>query len=218
LTDLLLDNRFGDIAKAVDRLAAAISHNRCALFLGAGVHVPPPHDSQFAYSEEERPPLARELAARLKQGLSDAMWFDEEPTLARVAQYYEIVYGRQELVSAIREALNPHKKPSSVVRGLAELDFPLVITTNYDRLFEQALVDAGKVPRVLCYTSRLYEAPLDVMDDPTPRNPLIFKIHGDVDQLDIVVTQEDYVQFFARMTDTGPTGPVPLSIRFYLSR
>jgi len=34
-----------------------------------------------------------------------------------------------------------------MLRALAELDFPLVITTNYDNLFENALAAAGKQPR-----------------------------------------------------------------------
>jgi hypothetical protein len=38
-----------------------------------------------------------------------------------------------------------------MLRALARLDFPLVITTNYDQLFERALRDAGKQPRVEVY-------------------------------------------------------------------
>ncbi len=38
-----------------------------------------------------------------------------------------------------------------MLEALAQLDFPIVITTNYDQLFERALRDAGKQPRVSVY-------------------------------------------------------------------
>ena len=36
------------------------------------------------------------------------------------------------------------KQPSPMLQALAKLNFPLVITTNYDQLFEGALAAAGK--------------------------------------------------------------------------
>ena len=51
-----------------------------------------------------------------------------------------------------------------MLRALAELGFPLVITTNYDQLFESALTAAGQQPRVAVYTPNL-EA-----DDRLPRS------------------------------------------------
>ena len=50
-----------------------------------------------------------------------------------------------------------------MLRALAELDFPLVITTNYDQLLENALAAAGKQPRVAVYTPNL-EATTDYRD------------------------------------------------------
>ena len=83
--------------------------------------------------------------------------------------------------------------------GLAELPFPLVITTNYDRLLENALGKAGKLPRVAGYTPRL-EATTDHRN-PAANSPIVFKIHGDIAHpATIVITDEDYIQFVLRMS------------------
>jgi len=108
------------------------------------------------------------------------------------------------------------KRPSPMLRALAELDFPLVITTNYDQLFENALAAAGKQPRVAVYTPNL-EATADYRD-PTPQSPVIFKIHGDIARPEtLVITDEDYIQFVLRMSNKDPYDPVPLTLKFYLT-
>jgi hypothetical protein len=100
--------------------------------------------------------------------------------------------------------------------GLAELPFPLVITTNYDRLLENALGKAGKLPRVAGYTPSL-EATTDHRN-PTAKSPIVFKIHGDIARPEtVVITDEDYIQFVLRMSSKEPFDPVPLSLKFYLT-
>jgi hypothetical protein len=65
-----------------------------------------------------------------------------------------------------------------MLRALTEVGFPLVIPTNYDQLFENALAAVGKQPRVAVYTPEL-EATTDYRD-PSSESPVLFKIHGDI--------------------------------------
>src|SRR5262245_15878160 len=131
-------------------LIQSVRAGKCILFLGAGVHFPPPANSPFSYPAEQRPPLGGAPAAQLAEGRNFADVCPEEaPTnLQRVSLCYEMELGRMDLVAQIRKAVDEGTKPSAAVRALAELPFPLVITTNYDTLFEKALSRAEKRPVV----------------------------------------------------------------------
>ena len=103
------------------------------------------------------------------------------------------------------------------LRALAELNFPLIITTNYDRLFEDALLMAGKNPTTSVYQPKANAPPKDVSQDPYRENPFIFKIHGDINAPEsLVITDEDYIDFVLRMTASGEFDPVPGTFQFRL--
>ncbi|HEX8158200.1 MAG TPA: SIR2 family protein [Solirubrobacteraceae bacterium] len=207
-----------EVSRVLDRIGEAVRQQQCILFLGAGVHAPPPEDSPFQYPPEQRPPfgaaLSRELAAE-----SDfvARFPGEDPAnLQRVALAYEIDSSRGRLVDAITRAVDAGTAPSPMLSALARLDFPLIITTNYDQLFERALRDAGKQPRVSVYKPE--PEPTVDFRNATGQSPVIYKLHGDISQRDsLVVTDEDYIQFVLRMSDKEPYDPIPLSLKFFLT-
>jgi hypothetical protein len=127
--------------------------------------------------------------------------------------------GRQELVQEIRNAVQVGKRPSPVVRALARLPFPLVITTNYDLLFEDAVRSVpNKRPSVSVYESESQPpARYPYPYEPAPEEPFIFKIHGSVDRPEsIVITDEDYIQFILRMGDPEKVHPIPWTFRYHL--
>lgn len=184
------------------------------------MHAPPPEDSRFVYPTEHRPPLGSALSEKLASSLGarlGAVLPDEDPrNLQRVALFYEMERSRRQLVDEIRTSVHDGKRPSPALRALAELDFPLIITTNYDQLLEQALRLADKQPRVSIYSPSL-EATVDFRD-PSPQNPVVFKVHGDVDRAEtIVVTDEDYIQFVLRMSNKDPYDPLPLTLKYHLT-
>jgi hypothetical protein len=196
------------------RVAKTIKRQRCILFLGAGVHAPPPDDSPFEYDGDRRPPIGSALSHELATACRFAERFPGESSgnLQRVALAYELATSRGELVDEIEAAVDTGKAPSPMLRALARLDFPLVITTNYDQLFEQALRAVGKTPRVSIYKPRPTQT--DELFDPTPESPIIYKLHGDIRVREsLVVTDEDYIQFVLRMSDKGRYDPVPLSLK-----
>jgi SIR2-like domain len=208
-----------DVDDVIGVIADAVSRQRCILFLGAGVHAPPPEQSRFEYPAEQRPPIGAALSRMLAAdcNLSEKFPNEDPSNLQRVALFYEIWRSRRQLVDAVTAAVHTGKRPSPMLRALAELDFPLVITTNYDQLFESALIASGRQPQPVVYR-RNPEAPDDYRD-PTDESPVVFKIHGDIQRPEsLVITDEDYIQFVLRMSDKDPYDPVPLMLKFYLTR
>jgi hypothetical protein len=207
-----------DLDSSVGLVAESVRERRCILFLGAGIHAPPPHGSSFDYPAEQRPPTGAALSEQLARdgGLADQFPGEDPRNLQRVALFYEIARSRRQLVEAVAGAVQTGKRPSPLLAALAELDFPIVISTNYDHLFERALAALGKDPRVSIYTPEL-EATTDFRD-PTPESPIVFKIHGDISRPEtIVVTDEDYIQFVLRMSSKEQYDPVPLTLKYYLT-
>ena len=216
---------FEDTA-AFRKLVESVADGRCILFLGAGVHFPPPERSKYAYPEHERPPLGGALSERLAGACDFArICKGESPcNLQRVALCYEKELGRQALVDEIKLAVEEHSRPSATVRALAELPFTLIMTTNYDTLFERALQRDGvaKRPHVEVYSPDRYAHTADYPggDDPTDAQPFVFKAHGDVGNPEsIVVTDEDYITFVLRMNSASDGAhPIPETFRYKLNK
>jgi hypothetical protein len=204
--------------RVVETVAQAVRDRQAILFLGAGVHAPPPAGSEELYPAAERPPSGAQISRTLAAGCDfERRFASEDPrNLQRVALAYETERSRSGLIDAITREVDTGRKPSPMLRALAELDFPLVITTNYDQLFERALRAAGKEPRVCVYKPEA-EATSDVRNA-TAQSPAIYKLHGDIAQRgSLVVTDEDYIQFVLRMSDKDPYDPIPLSLKYFLT-
>lgn len=204
----------------LDTIAGAITAKRCVLFLGAGVHAPPPDGSQYEYPKEHRPPLGSELSRILasESKYSEAYPGKDTSNLQRVAWHYETKLTRNDLVGAIRRVLEG-KKPSRLLYALAELDFPVVVTTNYDNLFERALGKVEKIPEICVYSPDETQRTREPSGDPAPEKPFILKIHGDINQpASMVISDEDYIRFVMRMGDKKNFHPVPRHVDFLLQK
>lgn len=211
-----------DDSRAVAAIAEKVAAGQCILFLGAGVHAPPPKDSPYCYPEAERPPMGRALSVSLakESGFAERFPGVSVANLQRVAFDYELQDGcnRRTLIEKVDQQVDANTKPSPILRALAELKFPLVITTNYDQLFEKALHRVEKSPLVSFYSKSSF----DVTEDYTnfgDKQPFLFKIHGDIKRPEsVVITDEDYIDFVLRMSDKDPYHPVPETFRFYFKR
>lgn len=203
---------------AFEEIVKAVKGEDCNLFLGAAVNAPPPEDSPYRYPDDLRPPIGNELADTMVKACKDVAPypFDDPNNLLRVSQHFESEFGRDRLVKLVRDQVQTGKQPSPALRALARFKFPVVITTNYDQLFEDALGLANKNPFVSVYKPNRYadgdDLPWDV--HPTENNPMIFKMHGDINKPDsIVLTDEDYINFMVRMREVHETSPVPRRIQ-----
>lgn len=212
-------------------IAEQVSQHQCILFLGSAIHVPSPADlTQYDYPKEKAPPIGSELSKYLaeKSDYPNQDWWN----LQRVAQHFESqTKSRFMLVKEIEKAVQVGRTPSPILRLLADLEFPIVITTNYDHLYEQALDQkaedekaSGQIPSE--YQVSIYNPntttkakTVDCLKDPDPRRPYVLKIHGDVGKPEsIVLTDEDYIQFVLRMSDKHPFHPFGNNVLAHLMK
>lgn len=225
-----VENALSSGDKILKYVAEKIAQHECILFLGSAVHAPSPEKSKYSYTKNECPPIGSELSQHLasKCGFPGEDWWN----LQRVSQYYEsTLKSRFMLVEDIKNAVYKDKTVSPVLRALASLGFPIVITTNYDDLYEKALkqkaLEEGQsgAPPVQ-YDVSIYSPNNSVQlktDDcratPSQDRPYILKIHGDISKPEsIVITDEDYIQFVLRMSDKHPFHPVGKNVLAYLNK
>jgi hypothetical protein len=190
----------------------------CILFLGAMASAALSQKYGYTVAPPTVSALAELLATRSEyKG-------PERGNLMRVSMYFQLQkklgLSRQELVAQLKKEIEKDEiKPSVALKMLAALPFRMIITTNYDRLFDTALADAetrdGKRKKPLTFVySPNEEASSDVPLDPTEERPVLFKLHGDIDKADsIVITEEDYITFIQRMGNPFPSVyPIPENI------
>jgi hypothetical protein len=162
-------------------------------------------------------PSAAQLSTRLAKRASFPKGAEKD--LATVAQYLEVVSGRADLQTALRDVFARTYEPGRLHRYLASIDGPLlIVTTNYDDLIEQAFgdrpydlvvhtTDAVARERLLWWPHGADEpervlAKKLVID--LEGTTVIYKMHGAVDQTlaardQYVVTEDDYVEFVSRL-------------------
>lgn len=204
-------------------------------FLGAGASASArPTDARATDRLPEFLPSARELSERLAQ---DAAFPKSEDhyDLAKVASYFcEETADRASLLSYLHETFDHDYQVGQIHQFLAELDVPLlIVTTNYDDLIERAFRLKGKPFHLVTYPTDRKDLAASVLwwrpgaTEPEPHPPktlplsltntsIIYKMHGGVDRQtrkwdSFVITEEDYVDFLARMT-----GQTAIPARFML--
>jgi hypothetical protein len=121
--------------------------------------------------------------------------------LARIALRVDVEAGPGFLLDKIRQILDVECEPSPVLKTLAGLPFDLMVTTNYDRLLEDALgerLGEKVVQKVSGFNDRDQE--LMQCQLLSPGGVIVYKMHGSFpdngpgdDRL--VITEEDYIEF-----------------------
>ena len=168
--------------------------------LGAGI------SREYFGSGEE---LAQNIAKKFEYP------FLKTSDLAKVAQFAAIrkkgdsVQVRKFVANYIKsKELPDFNDPSEPHRILSKLDLPIYITTNYDHLMYEALKKDGKNPVIeFCRWNDLAEiqgrfsifseGKLNQFDY---NNPLVYHIHGEVDNpQSMVLTEDDYLNFIVKL-------------------
>ena len=225
-----------------DYLINSVAKGECFLFLGAMVSAPTPKDCRSPkdcpsardcptpedcrskncpYVYDNAPPSGAELSRRLADKCTYP--YTDIENLQRVSLYFEYAKGRGQLIQAMKEQISdPGFDPSPALKMLAALPFRIVITTNYDDLFESALWDSPalrnprkKRPTVRVYRPGLNDPPEELpTEDPSEERPLLLKLHGSFDKPEsIVVTEDDYLNFIQKMSLGDRVHPIDLNIR-----
>jgi hypothetical protein len=193
-----------------------LKKGRVIPFIGSGASlVGRPPGKEWNCPECNFLPKASELADYLdrRSGFPSI----ETPELSRVAQYFDGVAGRGGLDDELHDVFAKGYQPSPLHYYLADFDHLLIVTTNYDDLLEKAFREKGREFYVVVYktgqptflvwkdnNSEPKEALANELDLPVGQIPIIYKMHGTADPSDpdrdsYVITEDDYVEFLARM-------------------
>lgn len=208
--ELRMDSANDDIwtEKDWDALLLNIDYKLCTPFLGAGAC-------------SGTLPLASELA---KSWARDYEYpFSDSSNLARVAQYLAVQQSTKFpklLIKKMFESLPPpdFTNPNEPHRVVADLKLPIYITTNYDDFLTRAIQHAGRDPRqTICkwHLAGQRESKRNEKSaasfEPTPKTPLVFHLHGSLNEPDsMVLTEDDYLDFLMNMSDENKLIPAQI--------
>jgi SIR2-like domain len=220
----------------------SIRKGGCVPFLGAGVNV-----STNGYRGL---PLGSEVARRLlgklvnedPPGVSELVKVEPGPLLAdyqhllrvgaqdlaRVALHIQVKGGNPRLLELLEEILKDRLcKPSPLLRVLAKLPVRLIVTTNYDRLMEQAFDDA-KQPDPIVVIQPIDGFSLQQQEELKQRlseygaaesrprakdEPVVlYKIHGTLgdESGELIISEQDYIDFLTVLGKESQAGVPPL--------
>lgn len=160
----------------VETFIKELEEENVAIFAGAGLSV----GAGYVDWRKLLQPIAQELDLDI----------DQEHDLISIAQYHlNEKQNRSGLNRALIEQLSPGYAPTENHRILGRLPIKTYWTTNYDKLLEESLKAAGKIPDVK-YT-------VDHLKLTKPkRDAIVYKMHGDIDHPDnAVLTKDDYEQY-----------------------
>jgi len=156
----------------------ALSNHNAAVLIGAGLSIP----AGLVNWKD----LMRTIAAEI--GLD----VEKENDLVAVAQYhFNERGGRQRINQTLVSEFSGRAQITENHRILAQLPIETYWTTNYDRLVEQALQDAGKRADIKITGENLATT--------LPRRDVVvYKMHGDAsDPANAIVTKDDYESYSA---------------------
>jgi len=200
----------------------ALRESRVIPFLGAGASLGARDQIAARADAFTALPSASELA----QYLADKTEFPagEPLDLAKVAEYYDVVGGRDPLHRELHKIFNrdfPITPLHTFLADVAASTPLLIVTTNYDDLIERALAAKNCAYDCVIYTTNptigervLWWQPgaaepeqinPNKLDLHLEKNSIVYKMHGTVDRRDAerdqyVITEDDYVDFLVRMT------------------
>jgi hypothetical protein len=125
----------------------------------------------------------------------------------------EVVRSFKRIVSGI-DLQEAFRQPNAL-STLADLPFPVYMTTNYDDLLFQALQAKGKNPKfdICCWNQITKDLPIHsplkdrkVLFEPSAQCPVIFHLHGHQRfPQSIVLTEDDYYNFIVAMSQRPKT-------------
>ncbi|AXG69584.1 NAD-dependent deacetylase [Kordia sp. SMS9] len=162
-------NRFNN---QVASIKEAVDTDRLVVFAGAGV------------SKDSGIPLWRELEKGIESHLNETLY---ESDALKIAQMLYNEKGEKEYNDIIKKILFKNKSSYNPLHEiLFELNPQHIITTNYDDYFETVIYDNG-LP---------FSTVSKDQDVPYARHKkLLLKYHGDFENHNIVLKENDYLQF-----------------------
>ena len=161
----------------VQTIVKELREENLAVFAGAGLSVP----AGFVSWQELLKPIAEELNLDVER----------EQDLISLAQYYtnQNQGNRGRLNQLLIDEFCQDAQITESHRVLARLPISVYWTTNYDKLIELALNQAGKIPDVKFTKKHL-------VTTRRRRDAIVYKMHGDADHAsEAVLIKDDYEKY-----------------------
>lgn len=167
--------------RVVSELLKDLAEDNLAVFAGAGLSAP----AGFVSWSELLRPIAEELELEV----------EKETDFVALAQYHcnSNLANRGRLNQLLINELSDKATITENHKILARLPISTFWTTNYDKLIEHSLAQAGKVAdtkhrnKQLSFTKR-------------GRDAVVYKMHGDIEHPDeAVLTKDDYENYHVKM-------------------
>lgn len=165
------------LRKFAEKFLKEIEEGNAAVFLGSGMSAP----CGYVDWKTLITPLAEELGMNI----------NKEHDFVSITQFFLNQKGqnRSGINSLILEELTKNTQPSISHEILARLPITTYWTTNYDRIMEKALEEAGKKPDKKYTVAHLATTV-------PKRDAVIYKMHGDVEHPEqAVITKDDYEKY-----------------------
>lgn len=167
--------------RLINQLAKELEENNLAIFAGAGLSVP----AGFVNWSQLLKPIAEDLDLDI----------DRETDLVALAQYHcnTNQSNRGRLNQLLINEFTKNANPTQNHKILARLPIATYWTTNYDKLIENSLVNAGKVPDTKYQNPQLSYTKHN-------RDAIVYKMHGDIDHpSEAILTKDDYESYHVKM-------------------
>jgi len=167
--------------RVITELLKDLSEDNLAVFAGAGLSAP----AGFVSWPELLRPIAEELDLEVER----------ETDLVALAQYHcnANLENRGRLNQLLINELSERAQTTENHKILSRLPISTFWTTNYDKLLEDALSAAGKIPDVKYTTKQLSFTKRG-------RDAVVYKMHGDIDHPnEAVLTKDDYESYHIKM-------------------
>ncbi|MDU0813614.1 SIR2 family protein [Bacillus siamensis] len=165
---------------SITKIQEASENNKLVVFVGAGV------------SANSGIPTWNELIKEFAQDLGE-FDVDRSPDLyMKIPQYYFNERGEKEYFEKMNEVFLKKKyKPNPIHKEIFKLKPTHIITTNYDTLLEEAAIEEGQFFHTVKHDLDL---PYDNF------NKTIIKMHGDFENRNIVLKEDDYLNYSSNFT------------------
>jgi hypothetical protein len=175
-------------------LVEDIARRRRVIFLGAGV------SKNSVGDGNRRPPDWKEFlkkgAMRCRTGRQHIQGLIKQNNLLDACQLIRHHLDEEWLQLVREEFIEPRYRHTKLHEHIFELDLPIIVTTNVDKIYETAAQQLAQGNVVI---KNYYDEDLSLIVKWTHRTRAIFRIHGTIDYPErMVFTREDYAKARAR--------------------
>ena len=157
------------------QIVKANNEKRLAIFVGSGV-------SLSSNTDSFKLPLWNDLI----EGMKEELFLKNENDYLKIAQLYFLEFGEANYYAKIQEYFPDNISPSEVHKIVFELRPQYIVTTNWDCILEDAIVETGAQYDVICSDKDLVKS---------SRVQKLIKMHGDFKNHNVVFKEDDYLNY-----------------------